>query len=659
MSPRSFLMKLVGALALLLFGISGYLTFYLSQRLESLAIGGVRNKATHVTHMIALGAAVGLEYGDKVHVRDFVATVASDPDLLFVRVLDANGDVFVSRGEVVDGVAGILRPSDNGISTEVVKSALYVGAPIVSQGGDRIGRAQMGFSLARIDAELVRGRRVIVVVFLATLIVCAVAVVLALWFEKARARAFSELERHNRDMRLVMDNVDQGLLTLLPDGTMAPERSAVVDAFFGPAPPGTAFVELLARVDADVAGVFDILWQQLYDDLLPVDIALGELPKQLSTDRNTLTLEYKPIVVDGELSRILVVITDITSIIDGQRAEASQRDLLSALDKYAADERGFLEFFSEAELLVGLVSTGIDPAEVDRRRIHTLKGNCSFFGISTVADCCHHIEDEIARAGGTVTKALRELLASTWDDFASKIGGLVAGGSMSVVVDVSDHMELLQAIEAGRPYEELSAMARTWIQEPLERTLGRVGEQATALGRRLGLGDIRVDIAVGDIRLHPKRWASFWSAFGHAIRNCLDHGLEPPVERARAGKPSPGRLLLEGLIDGEHLVIRLSDDGRGIDWAAIADRAQASGLPAETRQDLIAALFTDGLTTRATVSAISGRGVGMGALKQACTDLDGTIEIHSEHRRGTTFEFRFPHREAGQDWNRNRLRRAA
>ena len=86
----------------------------------------------------------------------------------------------------------------------------------------------------------------------------------------------------------------------------------------------------------------------------------------------------------------------------------------------------------------------------------------------------------------------------------------------------------------------------------------------------------------------------------------------------------------------------VADSGRGVDWEAVRLRAHQAGLPAETREDLEQALFTSGLTTARALTTLSGRGVGLAAVRDEVQARGGRIEVESEPGRGTTFRFRFP-----------------
>jgi two-component system, chemotaxis family, sensor kinase CheA len=178
--------------------------------------------------------------------------------------------------------------------------------------------------------------------------------------------------------------------------------------------------------------------------------------------------------------------------------------------------------------------------------------------------------------------------------------------------------------------------------EPTRVRLERIAEQARRIARRLTKGDIEVAIEDHDLRLDPKRWAAFWSAFIHAVRNAADHGLEEPDERASGGKSERGRLSLRTMARGNNLVVEIEDDGRGIDWAALGERARGLGFPAGNDAEIREALFRDGVSTAKHVSEISGRGVGMGAVRAAARALGGDVVVHSHPGQGTRVEITFP-----------------
>jgi two-component system chemotaxis sensor kinase CheA/two-component system sensor histidine kinase and response regulator WspE len=134
----------------------------------------------------------------------------------------------------------------------------------------------------------------------------------------------------------------------------------------------------------------------------------------------------------------------------------------------------------------------------------------------------------------------------------------------------------------------------------------------------------------------------------HLMRNSVDHGLEPPEEREKAGKPRVGRITLSARTDGDLLAVTLEDDGRGIDpqrirtaavRKGILGEAQASGLSARAALDLI---FLPGFSTREEAGEVSGRGVGLDVVRKKVTALGGSVVVESEPGKGARFTLRMP-----------------
>jgi len=132
----------------------------------------------------------------------------------------------------------------------------------------------------------------------------------------------------------------------------------------------------------------------------------------------------------------------------------------------------------------------------------------------------------------------------------------------------------------------------------------------------------------------------------HMVRNAVDHGLEKPADREKAGKPPEGRIRLSATHQSGHVVIEVSDDGRGLDQERILRKAIERGLVKEQAQltpaETLELIFEPGFSTSDQVTAISGRGVGMDVVKREIEKLRGRVEVRSEPGKGTTFLLRVP-----------------
>ncbi|HTP24708.1 MAG TPA: response regulator [Anaeromyxobacteraceae bacterium] len=134
----------------------------------------------------------------------------------------------------------------------------------------------------------------------------------------------------------------------------------------------------------------------------------------------------------------------------------------------------------------------------------------------------------------------------------------------------------------------------------------------------------------------------------HLLRNAVDHGLEEPAERERAGKSSKGRIVIAARAEADQLVIAMEDDGRGLDrdrlrTAAVArgilTEAQAAALPEGAVVDLV---FLPGFTTREKAGELSGRGIGLDVVRRKVTELGGSVSVESWPGKGTRFTLRMP-----------------
>jgi len=454
----------------------------------------------------------------------------------------------------------------------------------------------------------------------------------------------AELAERNEAMRLVLDNVEQGLATIDVYGRLAVERSTAFNSWFGEADSGRNFAQVLASHDADARAMLVLGWEGLTDGFLPPEVAVDQIPKRLLRDGRHYALSFKPMGSEDDFHGALLMVTDVTVEVERQKRESEQVEMIRVFEAVMKDKFGFGEFFEETGRLVKeVVGRRVTDQAVLLRALHTIKGNAAISGVASVAEVYHSIESGCIEERRRPTEAERKALSAAWSSFTERVTQFAEPtGRGALQIQASDLDELVSAVQSRASHAELLKRLMALGDEPTTLRFQRIGEQAKRLAEKLGKADLRVAIESNAVRLPAERWGEFWGSFVHVVRNALDHGIEPAEERARHGKPRAGVLTLRSKIEGANCIIEMADDGRGVDWESVAQKARALGLPYETPDDLVEALFSDGVSTRDEVSDVSGRGVGMSAVRQSCRKLKGEAQVISLPGQGTTMRFRVP-----------------
>ncbi len=212
--------------------------------------------------------------------------------------------------------------------------------------------------------------------------------------------------------------------------------------------------------------------------------------------------------------------------------------------------------------------------------------------------------------------------------------------------------ETLQALDAAVGQLDLlvsdlqNAVMKTRMQ-PIGRLFQKYPRIARDLARNLGK-DVELVLAGEETEIDKTMIEDLSDPIIHLIRNAVDHGIESPLERLAAGKPEKSEVRLEARQEGDHIVILVADDGRGMNAERLRAKAMEKGLigneeanTMDERQSFNL-VFLPGFSTAAKVSDVSGRGVGMDVVRTNIQKLNGSIEIKSELGKGTTFIISLP-----------------
>jgi chemotaxis protein histidine kinase CheA/CheY-like chemotaxis protein len=188
--------------------------------------------------------------------------------------------------------------------------------------------------------------------------------------------------------------------------------------------------------------------------------------------------------------------------------------------------------------------------------------------------------------------------------------------------------------------------------QPLRPYLQNLARHARELARDLNR-EVEVEVEGGDEKLDQRIAQELQGAFLHLVRNAVDHGIEPPDERLRAGKPRVGKVSISASSLGDRVEIVVSDDGAGVDPERILEVGRERGLVRSevsnlSEVEMLQLLFTTGFSTRRDVSEVSGRGVGLDAVSTLVRQLGGDIWMDSKPGRGSSVFVSVPAARRGE-----------
>lgn len=186
--------------------------------------------------------------------------------------------------------------------------------------------------------------------------------------------------------------------------------------------------------------------------------------------------------------------------------------------------------------------------------------------------------------------------------------------------------------------EELHTVRLLPFAEACQGLERQVRDLSQSMGKRAGLvlegGAVEIDRAILQALRDPLL---------HLVRNAVDHGIEPPVERETAGKPAVGTVRVAARLRGDRVEVSVSDDGRGIDIDALRVRCRQKGIAVpENEHELVRLIFAPAVSTARMLTAVSGRGVGLDVVKSRVEALHGIVDVDFERGRGARFVLTLP-----------------
>lgn len=491
----------------------------------------------------------------------------------------------------------------------------------------------------------------------------------------------SQLKQKTADIQAMMQYIPQGILTIMGGNKVHPEYSAfleniletkniagsdVMDLIFS---NSQCNAEIQSQVEAAISA-------SIGEDAMNFDfnehLLVSEVEKKMPDGRvKILDLNWSPITDDQDnVVRVMLCVRDITEIKQlAAEAGAQKRELEIIGQILAINQEKFHEFIdSSAKFLAEnkkiITDVGADaqrrsdPEVITElfRNMHTIKGNARTYGLLHLTNMVHEAEqtyDHLRKDADAVwdQEELLEQLASASEaieEYArineAKLGrkgpGRRGGVDKFLMVQI-DHIQhamgtldqvdwtnVAAVRDSVREVHNTLALIGT---EPIGSVLLGVTDSLPSLAKELGKEAPNSTIQDHGIVVKNQVADLVRNVFMHLYRNSMDHGIEPPAERLAKGKPAAGNIALELSLNDGKLQFNLRDDGRGLAVDFIRKKAIEKGLvtpeQALTPEQTAQLIFLPGFSTAETVTEVSGRGVGMDAVKSFVTREQGTIEL--------------------------------
>lgn len=496
----------------------------------------------------------------------------------------------------------------------------------------------------------------------------------------------AEVERISHQVSTLLNNSEQGFLSFSDSLRVDKGYSRECERIFDGAVLNQPIDQLLAPDDKKLQGLIQKGIQMVFashDDELRREAFMSLIPEEYQLYERFFKAEYRLL----EANLMMLILTDITDEKKLQEKVEREKKRLEFVVEAMENRTDLLEILEEyhtfrSHTLPSLLSkTGEAESVLIElyRHIHTFKGLFAQSSLPEIPKELHALEDKLGRLrdGGDSFDIndiklifaqfdLSGPLEKDLDLLREKIGENYFTEDREVCIPLpvvdrleQDAIDLLTREEGHILFDAKNLRILYGIRRlryvSLESLLSPHFKASEQLAERLEK-EIHPIVYQGDkAMIDPYMLGGFCRALVHLFRNAVDHGIEDPDERAETDKDEVATIGCEVKTSEEQLTLTIWDDGKGIDVAIIKKKALEKGViglkEAELllEQDALQLIFRDGFSTRDEVSAISGRGVGLGALYEELGKADGKIEIESQIGEGTKFVFTLPYQADGYE----------
>ncbi|SMF60059.1 protein kinase domain-containing protein [Pseudobacteriovorax antillogorgiicola] len=465
------------------------------------------------------------------------------------------------------------------------------------------------------------------------------------------------VDEKTRHISSVMRHIQQGIFTILPDMTVEEFYSDYLEAMFNEQDlSGKNPIDLLARSSLssdEISRIETCLTNSFGEDSLSFEVNMSHFPREISMDSKIIELDWQNIVDElDNTEKVLVVARDVTAIrILEQETRQQKEDMLRIEEILAHPKEKVKNFFDESRKYLKTIQTTISNeslSEEDALRTisinyHTLKGLSRSQNFKSMVDKIHEAETFCSKImNGTHTWS-KARLSEDFETVSQALERYITlytkklGNTESIQTGI-DRNTIVKALEiiSSQPLErrleaqDLERTLRSYCYTSSQVLFSELAAPIESLAKDLKKVTPIIEVSGPRIEFAPDTAQLLRGVLVHLIRNSLDHGIEPPELRTKVGKPAQGKIHVHLEVHDHGLSIHYHDDGSGLDIAKIKKLGVDRGLIEKSEHDnqRIANLICEtGFSTSDTVSEISGRGIGMDAIKTAIEDSGGQFSL--------------------------------
>ncbi len=484
------------------------------------------------------------------------------------------------------------------------------------------------------------------------------------FLRKERVSTMEQL-RLTRDM---LENMGIGLLCINQAGEIGQFYNALVEDYLDrKSLAGVPFADMIFGKDRDALRNYYRALQMLFSgNLFDPEMIISMLPNEVTINERIIKLDYF-FVQDrqGHVQSLFVRLEDLTSERFIAKKEEQEKRIIDAMH---ANIGGYFQMLEDIEAALGQAqsffdrfSSGQAKGEEENvaglmRSLHSAKGLCGQYELEQLKSEIHKTESFVQNVLNEEidVDAFKQMLKSFKKEFQyavsikDSLGKEIIRILQGINYSQDEFDQLFNAVNAEE-HDTVRLLVQEKTMVSAERIVDNWSKDISSLADNLEKKiDFQADIP-DDLKINKNLAHRLNVEMGHLYRNSVDHGIEFPAERKKAGKHETGIISIKVWEESKILKLVIRDDGGGLDNSRIILAAKENpALDQQEVEKLISSqeiwkiLFLKGFSSRKSVTQISGRGVGLDSVKETLDEIGGTIRMTSETGKGSTFSVNIP-----------------